>query len=286
MLRKELVPPKMDIVFEALFKPGNEEITKALISNIIGQKIQKIDLEKNKRLLREYTKDKLGILDLIATLDDGVICHIEVQLSNNKDIEERLLFYNSKIYSQQMLIGEKYKDLKKTISIAILDYNLEKLKNIEEVHTKWTIMEEKYRKTKLTDKMEIHIIELPKIRKIKKQGKKDTLMEWMLFLDNPNDGEVLEIMKTNKEIEEAMKKLEEIQSDEEMMRIIDLRKKAIWDHNQAMFVAKEEGIEEGEKREKIKIAKKMLEERIDIEIIQKVTGLSKEEIKKLEVKIK
>ena len=93
-------------------------------------------------------------------------------------------------------------------------------------------------------------------------------------------------MKTNKEIEEAMKKLEEIQSDEEMMRIIDLRKKAIWDHNQAMFVAKEEGIEEGEKREKIKIAKKMLEERIDIEIIQKVTGLSKEEIKKLEVKIK
>ena len=286
MLRKELVPPKMDIVFEALFKPGNEEITKALISNIIGQKIQKIDLEKNKRLLREYTKDKLGILDLIATLDDGVICHIEVQLSNNKDIEERLLFYNSKIYSQQMLIGEKYKDLKKTISIAILDYNLEKLKNIEEVHTKWTIMEEKYRKTKLTDKMEIHIIELPKIRKIKKEAKKNKLMEWMLFIDNPNDGEVLEIMKTNKEIEEAMKKLEEIQSDEEMMRIIDLRKKAIWDHNQAMFVAKEEGIEEGEKREKIKIAKKMLEERIDIEIIQKVTGLSKEEIKKLEVKIK
>ena len=281
LLRRELVPPKMDIVFESLFKPGNEEITKALISNIICKKIQKIDLEKNKRLLREYTKDKLGILDLIATLDDGVICHIEVQLSNNKDIEERLLFYNSKIYSQQMLIGEKYKDLKKTISIAILDYNLEKLKNIEEVHTKWTIMEEKYRKTKLTDKMEIHIIELPKIRKVKTQTEKNTLIEWMKFLDNPNDGEVLEIMKTNKEMEEAMKKLEEIQSDEEMMRIIDLRKKAIWDHNQAMFVAREEGLEEGENREKIKIAKKMLEERIDIEVIQKVTGLSKEELKEL-----
>ena len=285
MLRKELVPPKMDIVFEALFKPGNEEITKALISNIIGQKIQKIDLEKNKRLLREYTKDKLGILDLIATLDDGVICHIEVQLSNNKDIEERLLFYNSKIYSQQMLIGEKYKDLKKTISIAILDYNLEKLKNIEEVHTKWTIMEEKYRKTKLTDKMEIHIIELPKIRKIKKEAKKNKLMEWMLFIDNPNDGEVLEIMKTNKEIEEAMQKLEEIQSDEEMMRIIDLRKKAIWDENQAKYTAREEGLEEGRKEgrkeSKLEVAKKMLEEKMDIEIIEKVTGLSKEEIKKL-----
>ena len=136
MLRKELVAPKMDIVFESLFRTGNEEITKALISNIIGKKIQKIDLEKNKKLLKEYTKDKLGILDLIATLDDGVICHIEVQLANNKDIEERLLFYNSKVYSQQMLIGDKYKDLKKTISIAILDYNLEKLREIEQAQTK------------------------------------------------------------------------------------------------------------------------------------------------------
>jgi len=300
LVKRELVPPKMDIVFESLFKPGNEEITKALISNIIGQKIQKIDLEKNKKLLREYTKDKLEILDLIATLDDGVICHIEVQLSNNKDIEERLLFYNSKIYSQQMLIGEKYKDLKKTISIAILDYNLEKLRDLEKAHTKWYIIEDDERKIKLTDKLEIHIIELPKIRRRKKQEEKDSLIEWMMFLDNPNDGEVLEIMKTNKEIEEAMKKLEEIQSDEEMMRIIDLRKKAIWDENQAKYTAREEGLEEGReegkkqgikegrkegrKEAKIEVAKKMIEEKMDIELIEKVTGLSKEKIEELESK--
>ena len=94
---------------------------------------------------------------------------------------------------------------------------------------------------------------------MKKQVENNTLIEWMKFLDNPNDGEVLKIMKTNKEIEEAMKKLEEIQSDEEMMRIIDLRKKAIWDHNQAKDVAREEGREERETREKLKIAKNMLE---------------------------
>ena len=92
-------------------------------------------------------------------------------------------------------------------------------------------------------------------------------------------------MKTNKEIEEAMQKLEEIQSDEEMMRIIDLRKKAIWDENQAKYTAREEGLEEGRKEgrkeSKLEVAKKMLEEKMDIEIIEKVTGLSKEEIKKL-----
>lgn len=105
-----------------------------------------------------------------------------------------------------MLIGEKYKELKKTISIAILDYNLEKLKDMEEVHTKWTIMEDKYRKLKLTDELEMHILELPNIRKLRQRGKKRELFDWMLFLDNPNDEEVLEIMRTNKEIEKAMKK--------------------------------------------------------------------------------
>ena len=297
MSKKLLIPPKMDIIFQALFRKGNEEITKALISSIIGEKIQKIDLDRNKNLLREYAKEKMGILDLIAILDDGVICNIEVQLANNNDIEQRLLFYHSKEYSQQMLIGEKYKELKKTISIAILDYNLEKLKDIEEVHTKWTIMEEKYRKTKLTDKLEMHILELPKMRKRRQQGEKSELLDWMLFLDNPNDKEVLEIMKTNKEIEEAMKKLEEIQSDQELMRIIDLRRKAIWDENQAKYAATEigmregmekgmkqgmkQGREEGKKQEKIEIAKKLKEKNMDIEEIVEITGLTLEEINKI-----
>lgn len=139
MTKKNLPAPKMDVVFQSLFKKGNENITMALISDIIGRKIKKIDLDKNKSLLREYTKDKLGILDLIAVLDDGDICNIEVQLADNKDIEKRLLYYHSKIYSQQMLVGDKYVDLNKTISIALLDYNLEQLRHVEKAHTSWHI---------------------------------------------------------------------------------------------------------------------------------------------------
>lgn len=90
MLKKQLISPKMDIIFQALFRKGNEEITKALISSIIGKKIQKIDLDRNKNLLIEYANEKMGILDLIAILDDGVICNVEVQLADNKDIEQRL----------------------------------------------------------------------------------------------------------------------------------------------------------------------------------------------------
>lgn len=296
MIRKELPAPKMDVVFQALFRKGNEKITKALISGIIGRKIQKIDLDKNKNLLREYTKDKMGILDLIATLDDGVICNIEVQLADNKDIEKRLLYYNAKIYSQQMLIGEKYEDLKKTISIAILDYNLEQLNQIKDAHTIWHLRENKSHEEILTDELEVHIIEIPKIKKMKENGIKDEIIDWMTFINNPNEKEVSDIVKSNKEIEEAMKKLEEIGSDEELMRIINLRRKAILDENQRKYIVekekkeaiekaleqgKKEGIKEGRKEIMI-IVKEMLKRNMSIKEIMEITKLSKDEIKNIE----
>ena len=46
--------------------------------------------------------------------------------------------------------------------------------------------------------------------------------------------------------------------------------------------AYDDGKEEGIKENKIEIAKKMLEEKMDFKIISKLTGLTKEEIKNLQ----
>ena len=43
----------------------------------------------------------------------------------------------------------------------------------------------------------------------------------------------------------------------------------------------EQGVEQGHTEEKLEIAKKMLNENIEIKLIEKVTGLTKEEIDKL-----
>lgn len=43
----------------------------------------------------------------------------------------------------------------------------------------------------------------------------------------------------------------------------------------------EEGIEEGIEQEKLKMAKKMLEQNFKIEIIEQITGLEKQQIEKL-----
>jgi predicted transposase/invertase (TIGR01784 family) len=43
----------------------------------------------------------------------------------------------------------------------------------------------------------------------------------------------------------------------------------------------QKGLEEGQKDQKITIAKSMLEQKMDIDLIVKLTGLSKEEVQKL-----
>ena len=48
-----------------------------------------------------------------------------------------------------------------------------------------------------------------------------------------------------------------------------------------MNYSKKEGINEGRKKERLENAKKMKEEKIPIETIEKITGLSKKEIENL-----
>ena len=165
----------------------------------------------------------------------------------------------------------------------------------------------------MTDLIEIHIIELPKIKKCKETYLQDELAQWMLFLNNPNDKEVENIMKQNEPIKEAMVKLREISEDDELRRVAQLRQKAIMDEKaikqRAIEVGLEEGIqkgiqkgiqegmqkglqkglekdiekgmEKGIEKEKIEIAKKLLAKHIDSATIAEVTSLSIEYIEKI-----
>lgn len=159
------------------------------------------------------------------------------------------------------------------------------MENLEELdyHSRWKIMEDKQgKKIILTQKLEIDIIELPKI--IGKEKEQDNLLDWLYFLENPKSERVTEKMKENENLKEAVKKLDNLSEDERMQRIADLRQKAIMDekaiYEKGLEVGIEKGIMEGSQKEKIEIAKKMLDLKIDKETIAEATGLTEQEIEK------
>ncbi len=271
MSEKKLLSPKIDVVFQVLFgEVGSERITKRFLESILEQKIDSIDLSKNQILRREKVLDKLGILDVIATINGKEKCNIEMQLESETTIKERILYYWSRVYSRQIKKGNKYENLQKTIVILIADFKVEGLEELEYI-TKWKIIEEKNRKLILTDKLELVIIELPKI--IEDEARSE-LIDWLSFLENPKSERVKEKMKENEELNEAVNKLEEMSEDEYLERIADLREKKILDENSRLSESYNKGIKEA----KLEDAKKMLEKNIPLETIIEITGLSKEEI--------
>ena len=281
--KKRILQPKNDVVFKALFTRGKESITKALIEDILKIKIHKLDLDKSKDLLNDNKKDKNGRLDLRAVLNDNIECDIEIQLSTHDKVLERFLYYWSKIYSANLEIGEEYSKLRQTISISIIivDDEIKQFKEIAKACTKWQIREEEYRNIILTSYFQIVIIEVPKAIKEYEKNKNNEVLQWMKFLDNPEDMEVRKIMEENQDIKEAKEELDKISQDDILRRMALKAKLERMDYKQQLYEARRDGKAEGIKQNQKETALKMLQEKIDLKVITKVTGLTEEEIKKL-----
>ena len=271
---KKILSPKIDIVFRMLFgEQKHERITKKLIEDVIEEKVETIELEQTPYLLGIQADDKVGIIDVRATINNKNPIDIEMQILDNKDIEKRILFYWSKLYMKQIERGEDYEKLNRSISIIFLDYELKKFKELP-IHTKWQIKESKNGRKILTEDLEIHIIEIPKINKMIENGK---LKKWIMFLENPEGEETKKMAEKEKEIKEAIETLEGISSDEVKERIAELRQKYIMDKKSEIRTAEEKGIEKG----KQEVAKKMKQKKFSTDDIMETTGLTKEQIERL-----
>ena len=160
---------------------------------------------------------------------------------------------------------------------------------MEEIGVKWQIRDEITGKRILTDRLELIIIELPKARRMYKIEPNNAICQWMLFLDNPNQKEVVQIMKENKDINKAIDELEQVSGNEKLRRIAELKEKYIRDEQASIAYAQNEGYKQGEEKGKeegknernMEIAKKLLKKQMSTKDIAEVTGLSVEEIKKL-----
>ena len=291
--KRKLLSPKLDVIFQALFgEVGSERITKKFLEVILDKKLEEVDLSRNIVLRRENLEDKMRVLDVFVKINQEEYCNVEMQMIEKDKLIERILYYWSRIYGRNLKSSQDYIELKKTIGVLIVNFEIKKLKELG-YHSKWKIIEEEKRKLILTEDLEIHIIEIPKIYNIKEKEQEEELVKWINFIENPESKKVEEYMKENKELKEAKEKLEVMSEDEKMQILAELRLKAIRDekaverfgYNQGMENGIEKGIKQGKKAGKIEgikeMAKKMKEEGIDIETIQKITNLTEEEINSL-----
>ncbi|MEI0564295.1 Rpn family recombination-promoting nuclease/putative transposase [Brachyspira pulli] len=234
------------------------------------------NLKKNKNL-------KETIVDVKCITQNGSVVIIEIQLQGNSRFPERILYYWAANYSKLLKHGERYDELTPVISINLLNFNLDKSKNIHSCY----MLYEMNNKKLLTDHLQIHIIEL---KKFKKNILTKDLNCWLRIFTSKNlEDSMSEIVKEKPIMEEVQKKYNNFVKSKLMMMEYE-KKEAYLYGNQIMLdeerrLGMEEGIkkgiEQGKKEQQISIAKSLKNAGIDIKIISENTGLSIEEIKNL-----
>ena len=275
-IEKKFLLPKSDIVFQSLFGKNNLEITKAFIESILEEKVESMKINEDKELIRRRPEEKLGILDLQLEINNKEKVDVEIQLCKRKDFVERILYYLARLYVDQIKRGKKYNEVKRVVMVAIVDFEIEEMKEIKGMESRWKIIETKNREKILTEKVEIIIIQIKKAKEEYVKNKKNEKAQWILFLDNPESEEVKEIVKSNEKIREAKLTVHKMTEEEMEERLEFLKEKARLDE----VAIREAGYDDGKTETSIKIAKKLIKEGKKIEYICDLTELSKEEIKK------
>ena len=277
---------KNDIIFKAFFaRPGNEIFLIDFLEALLKIKIEKIKIKEEVNLEQLSVEEKGGRLDLQATLNDGIIVNIELQMNNNFNIEERTTLYSSKVNSRDAKRGSDYNDINKVIMINILGYNL---LDVEEYISETVIVLDKHRDYEVLKGIKWYFIELPKFRK-KNPDMNDKIDQWICFIDDSNKEAVKMAESKNVVLKKARKELDYLTGDAAVRRMAELREK--WEMDEiavkkhAERIGKEEGRREGKIEGKIEekraVAKKLLEIGVEISKIIEATGLNKEEIENL-----
>src|SRR5436190_1078120 len=227
--RESTIPILIDVIDQVLAPPPGHEIQAIELLNPFNPK--------------EFLDDKLSILDIKARDQSGRQFNIEMQMLFHRSLEQRILFYWSKLYQQQLHEGERYWTLRPTITICFLNDLL--FPQLPDYHLTFRLLEQKHLVPFVND-VAIHILELPKFKKPETELA-NGLDRWLYFLRHAATIDVDEVPAQLRQplILRAMEELKMLsQTDVERERYEARR---IWqlDYNTSMRDARQMGAEDG-----------------------------------------
>ena len=290
----ELMLPKIDFVFKLIFgDEKHKEITIGFLSAVL--QLPKDDLADieiiNTELLREFKEDKKGILDVRVKTRDGRQINIEIQILPTEFMPERTLFYWAKMYVSQVKAGDIYDQLKKCITINIVDFRCTPLK---QAHSCYHLTEDR-QGHRLTDVLEVHFLELPKLfEKEIPIEENDVIAQWMLFIDGRSK-EVMEMLaEKNTDIGNAYNLLKIISKDEKARMAYEAREAELMDQRTRVRSAlakgeeigikkgEEIGIKKGKAEGKAEIIHALLRGGMGVDETASMAGMEKKEVEQIQ----
>ena len=164
---------RYDFAFKSIFgTQGNEDLLLKLINAILPEKhFTSVSLMNNEQMgLRK--ESRRAVFDVFATTSDGSDFTIEMQLNDQADFNQRMVFYSS--FPVQNLVKkgkgkdgepELYYTFPHVYVIGITNFILSQVPYNNEIINSYSIRNERDPSSALTDKVTYVTVELPKLTK-------------------------------------------------------------------------------------------------------------------------
>jgi predicted transposase/invertase (TIGR01784 family) len=266
----KILPPKTDIVFKMLFgDERNIDLLIDLLEAILKVKIDSVTL-LDTTLKPEHRDDKKGILDVKAKLNTGERVDIEIQVKKFKEMRNRISYYNDHLITEQAGNSDNYDAIKPGISTIIIDYPL--IQESEKCHNVFSMLEEEEH-FPFSDLKKIHILHLCRID----AEKMPEVADWLKFIRSDKEEDFMVLAQKSKTLSKAFERLKIMSADESNRMLYQARLKELRDQNAAENAAEERG----EMKERMKNAKAMKNEGMNVNTIARITGLTAKEIENM-----
>lgn len=175
------IDPKVDYAFKRVYgREENRDVLASILEAVLaGTEFATItDLEILNPFNERFTADdKLSIVDVRARQESGELFNIEMQLLPFNEMRQRLLYYWSVSFAEQLGKGNSYAALKPTIMICFADYDV--FPGRSGWHSRFRVTDAEGRL--FSSELEIHILELPKFL-ADANTVATPLEQWLFFL--------------------------------------------------------------------------------------------------------
>ncbi|WCR53288.1 MAG: hypothetical protein PG981_000310 [Wolbachia endosymbiont of Ctenocephalides orientis wCori] len=298
MAISKFLDPKNDIAFRRVFgSTSNKDILIHFLNDILNLTgVNQITDVSFSSPIQDpvIASQKQSIVDVLCTDSTGIQFICEMQVAKTTGFEKRAQYYAAKAYLSQAHKGDEYHNLKEVIFIAICDFILFPGKLAYK--SDHVTLDKMTYQHNLKD-FSFTFIELPKFKKNKENQLVNIVEKWIYFFkyaEETSEEDLKKIIGSDIIIGRAYSELNQFNWTKEERFAYDQAKKRTDDHlstlkekfNEGIQIGEERGIqigeEKGEMKAKIAVAKNLLIACVPIDTISQSTGLSADEIQKLQ----
>ena len=287
MEKRKFINPFTDFGFKRIFGHEiNKDLTIDFLNLLLDGERHITDLTiKNPEMQPEREDERLIVFDLYCESDDGTRFIVEMQAARQNFFLDRSLYYQSRAIVAQ---GQKGKDwcyyLQPVYGIFFMDFTISGSSGLR---TDVALMDMKTNKV-FNPKLRQIYLEMPRFTKEADECEND-FERWLYLIKNMK---MLERMpfKAQRAVWDKLLDVADVASlsAEERARY-DRALRNYRDYHSIMETAKqdgwkdghEEGLEEGERKKQLEIARNLKFGGMSVDLIHKYTGLSEEEIRQL-----